>query len=56
MLITPIAVGITWRIMMMPDLGVLNYLAENCPEFQPTIFTGISAGSINACDTFSGNP
>jgi len=27
MLITPIAVGITWRIMMMPDLGVLNYLA-----------------------------
>ena len=26
MLITPIAVGITWRIMMMPDLGVLNYL------------------------------
>ncbi len=25
MLITPIAVGITWRIMMMPDLGVLNY-------------------------------
>lgn len=26
MLITPVAVGITWRIMMMPDLGVLNYL------------------------------
>lgn len=26
MLITPIAVGITWRVMMMPDLGVLNYL------------------------------
>ena len=26
MLITPIAVGITWRIMMMPDLGVLNYI------------------------------
>lgn len=26
MLITPIAVGLTWRIMMMPDLGVLNYL------------------------------
>lgn len=26
MLITPIAVGITWRAMMMPDLGVLNYL------------------------------
>jgi multiple sugar transport system permease protein len=26
MLITPIAVGLTWRIMMMPELGVLNYL------------------------------
>lgn len=26
MLITPIAVGITWRIMMMPDLGVLNFI------------------------------
>ncbi len=28
MLITPIAVGITWRSMMMPDLGVINYLFE----------------------------
>ncbi|MBB3396197.1 sugar ABC transporter permease [Rhizobium sp. BK060] len=26
MLITPIAVGIVWRTMMMPDLGILNYL------------------------------
>lgn len=26
MLITPIAVGLTWRIMMMPEYGVLNYL------------------------------
>lgn len=26
MLITPIAVGLTWRIMMMPELGVLNHL------------------------------
>jgi multiple sugar transport system permease protein len=26
MLITPIAVGLTWRIMMMPELGVLNYV------------------------------
>ncbi|MFO1091326.1 MAG: sugar ABC transporter permease [Hyphomicrobiales bacterium] len=26
MLITPIAVGIIWRVMMMPDLGVLNFL------------------------------
>jgi multiple sugar transport system permease protein len=28
MLITPIAVGITWRVMMMPDLGVLNFLFD----------------------------
>lgn len=26
MLITPIAVGLIWRIMMMPELGVINYL------------------------------
>jgi multiple sugar transport system permease protein len=26
MMITPIAVGITWRIMYNPDLGVINYL------------------------------
>ena len=26
MLVTPIAVGIIWRIMFMPDLGVLNYM------------------------------
>jgi len=26
MLVTPIAVGLIWRIMMMPELGVLNYL------------------------------
>ena len=26
MLVTPIAVGITWRIMFNPDLGVINYL------------------------------
>ncbi len=26
MLVTPIAVGIIWRIMFMPDLGALNYV------------------------------
>lgn len=26
MLITPVAVGLIWRIMMMPELGVLNYM------------------------------
>jgi len=26
MLVTPIVVGITWRIMFNPDLGVINYL------------------------------
>ncbi len=30
-------------------MGVLRDLGENFPEFQPKIFTGISAGSINAC-------
>ena len=29
MLITPIAVGLIWRNMMMPELGVLNYLLES---------------------------
>lgn len=28
MLVTPIVVGITWRIMFNPDLGVVNYLFE----------------------------
>lgn len=28
MLITPIAVGLTWRVMMIPELGVLNYLGS----------------------------
>lgn len=36
MLITPVAVGLTWRIMMIPDLGVLNYLlqAAGLPPFE----------------------
>ncbi len=31
------------------QVGVLAYLAEQYPKLRPTIFTGISAGSINAC-------
>lgn len=31
------------------QVGVLRYMAEAFPEFRPKIFTGISAGSINAC-------
>ncbi len=31
------------------QVGVLRYFAENCKEFSPKIFTGVSAGSINAC-------
>lgn len=30
------------------QVGVLRYLAEHCRDFQPKIFTGVSAGSINA--------
>lgn len=39
MLITPIAVGIVWRTMMMPDLGVLNYLLEAL-SIPPLSWTG----------------
>ncbi len=30
------------------QVGVLSHLGAHCPDFKPTIFTGISAGSINA--------
>ncbi len=36
--------------------GVLRYVAENFPDFQPRIFSGISAGSINACYLAQGEP
>ncbi len=38
------------------QVGVLSYLAEQYPKFAPTIFTGISAGSINACFLAQGDP
>ncbi len=36
--------------------GVLRYVAENFPDFKPRVFTGISAGSINACYLAQGEP
>jgi NTE family protein len=38
------------------QVGVLSYLAEQYPALRPTIFTGISAGSINACFLAQGDP
>lgn len=38
------------------QVGVLRYVAENLPEFRPRIFSGISAGSINACYLAQGEP
>lgn len=38
------------------QVGVLRYLGENFPAFRPKIFTGISAGSINACFLAQGEP
>ena len=38
------------------QVGVLKYLAEAFPEFKPKIFSGISAGSINACFLAQGAP
>lgn len=45
MLITPIAVGIVWRIMMMPDLGVLNYLLS-LVGLDPLLWTSSSTTAL----------
>lgn len=45
MLITPVAVGITWRIMMMPDLGVLNYLM-GLVGIPPALWAGSAASAL----------
>ena len=45
MLITPIAVAITWRIMLMPDLGVLNYLL-GLVGVAPQPWTGSRGGAM----------
>jgi NTE family protein len=36
--------------------GAMRYIAENFPDFNPRIFSGISAGSINACYLAQGEP
>lgn len=38
------------------QVGVLRRIAERAPSFQPTIFSGVSAGSINACFLAQGDP
>jgi len=38
------------------QVGVLRYCATAFPEFRPRIFTGVSAGSINACFLAQGDP
>lgn len=38
------------------QVGVLKYVAEHFPQFQPRVFTGISAGSINSCFLAQGDP
>jgi len=38
------------------QVGVLKHLADHCPHFDPRIFTGISAGSINAAYLAQGAP
>ncbi|MBY5851578.1 carbohydrate ABC transporter permease [Rhizobium ruizarguesonis] len=45
MLITPIAVGIVWRVMMMPDLGVLNYLLS-IVGLQPQLWTSSASTAL----------
>jgi len=38
------------------QVGALRYLGTALPEFAPTIFTGVSAGSINSCFLAQGEP
>lgn len=38
------------------QVGVLKYVAEAFPEFQPTIFCGVSAGAINTTFLAQGEP
>lgn len=38
------------------QVGVLKYIADEFPSFDPRIFTGISAGSINAAFLSQGEP
>ncbi len=38
------------------QVGVLSYIAKRFPSYQPNIFCGVSAGSINACFLAQGLP
>lgn len=38
------------------QVGVLKYIGEHFPEFNPEIYTGVSAGSINASFLAQGHP
>lgn len=38
------------------QVGVMGYLAETFPDLDPRVYTGISAGSINACFLSQGKP
>jgi len=38
------------------QVGVLRYVADNFPDFKPTIFCGVSAGSINSSFLAQGDP
>lgn len=38
------------------QVGVVRRIAERAPSFAPTIFSGVSAGSINACFLAQGEP
>jgi len=38
------------------QVGVLRYIGETYPELNPSIYCGISAGSINACFLAQGQP
>ena len=38
------------------QVGVLRYVAEHFPDFKPTIFSGVSAGSLNSSFLAQGEP
>ncbi|MGD9536359.1 MAG: carbohydrate ABC transporter permease [Alphaproteobacteria bacterium] len=58
MLITPIAVGITWRIMFIPDSGVLNYLLRSVglPDLHWTGSEGQALPSLILMDVWQWTP
>ena len=45
MLLTPIAVGILWRVMFLPDVGILNYILTGL-GFSALEWTGSTNGAL----------